>query len=58
MVVVAMALLGASWTLTKKNLLVVFVRHWFFTTLRAFLAPIIFVRGVPMTLESVNRSMC
>lgn len=38
-----MALFRASWTLTKKNLLVVFVRHWFFTTIRAFLAPIIFM---------------
>lgn len=47
-----MAVLRQAWTLTKKNLLVVFVRHWFFTTIRAFLAPVIFVslgsrRGKP-----------
>ncbi|ROV87196.1 hypothetical protein VSDG_09929 [Cytospora chrysosperma] len=38
-----MAFLRPAWTLTKKNLLVVFVRHWFFTTIRAFVAPIIFM---------------
>ncbi|KUI65178.1 ABC transporter A family member 2 [Cytospora mali] len=38
-----MAFTRQVWTLTKKNLLVVFVRHWFFTTIRAFLAPIIFM---------------
>ncbi|KAF3769793.1 P-loop containing nucleoside triphosphate hydrolase protein [Cryphonectria parasitica EP155] len=38
-----MALFRQAWTLTKKNLLVVFVRHWFFTTIRAFLAPIVFM---------------
>ncbi|KAF2112320.1 hypothetical protein BDV96DRAFT_550472 [Lophiotrema nucula] len=38
-----MALLRQTWTLTKKNLLVVFVRHWFFTSIRAFWAPIIFM---------------
>ncbi|KAH7131898.1 hypothetical protein B0J11DRAFT_210056 [Dendryphion nanum] len=32
-----------TWTLTKKNLTVVFVRHWFFTSVRAFWAPIIFM---------------
>ncbi|ROW12585.1 hypothetical protein VMCG_00338 [Cytospora schulzeri] len=38
-----MAFMRQTWTLTKKNILVVFVRHWFFTTIRAFLAPIIFM---------------
>ncbi|KAK7741985.1 hypothetical protein SLS53_004568 [Cytospora paraplurivora] len=38
-----MAFMRQTWTLTKKNLLVVFMRHWFFTTIRAFLAPIIYV---------------
>ncbi|PSR83555.1 hypothetical protein BD289DRAFT_369789 [Coniella lustricola] len=38
-----MAVLRQAWVLTKKNLLVVFVRHWFFTTIRAFLAPIVFM---------------
>ncbi|KAI7775900.1 hypothetical protein LA080_006110 [Diaporthe eres] len=38
-----MALMRQTWTLTKKNLLIVLVRHGFFTTIRAFLAPIIFV---------------
>ncbi|KAF2474469.1 P-loop containing nucleoside triphosphate hydrolase protein [Lindgomyces ingoldianus] len=38
-----MAFFRQTWTLTKKNLLVVFVRHWFFTSIRAFWAPIIFM---------------
>lgn len=38
-----MALMRQTWTLTKKNLLIVLVRHGFFTTIRAFLAPIIFM---------------
>lgn len=42
-----MALMRQTWTLTKKNLLIVLVRHGFFTTIRAFLAPIIFVSPVP-----------
>ncbi|RMZ84070.1 hypothetical protein DV737_g1395, partial [Chaetothyriales sp. CBS 132003] len=31
------------WTLTVKNLLIVLVRHWFSTPLRAFLLPCVFV---------------
>lgn len=42
-----MALMRQTWTLTKKNLLIVLVRHGFFTTIRAFLAPIIFVSSPP-----------
>ncbi|PVI00400.1 P-loop containing nucleoside triphosphate hydrolase protein [Periconia macrospinosa] len=38
-----MAIFSQTWTLTKKTLLVVFVRHWFFTSVRAFWAPIIFM---------------
>lgn len=38
-----MAIFKQTWTLTKKNLKVVFVRHWFFTSVRAFWAPIIFM---------------
>lgn len=38
-----MAIFSQTWTLTKKTLMVVFVRHWFFTSVRAFWAPIIFV---------------
>ncbi|KAF2499146.1 hypothetical protein BU16DRAFT_479678 [Lophium mytilinum] len=38
-----MAFLRQTWTLTYKNLLIVFVRHWFATTLRAFLLPIVFM---------------
>ncbi|KAF2266241.1 nod factor export ATP-binding protein I [Lojkania enalia] len=38
-----MAFFRQTWTLTKKNLTVVFVRHWFFTSIRAFWAPIIFM---------------
>ncbi|KAI3392302.1 hypothetical protein diail_5885 [Diaporthe ilicicola] len=38
-----MALMRHAWTLTKKNLLVVLVRQGFFTTIRAFLAPIVFM---------------
>ncbi|ORY11414.1 hypothetical protein BCR34DRAFT_601365 [Clohesyomyces aquaticus] len=38
-----MAFFRQAWTLTKKNLLVVFWRHWFFTSVRAFWAPIIFM---------------
>ncbi|KAF2280775.1 P-loop containing nucleoside triphosphate hydrolase protein [Westerdykella ornata] len=38
-----MAFLRQTWTLTKKNLVVVFNRHWFFTSIRAFWAPIIFM---------------
>ncbi|OAG00618.1 P-loop containing nucleoside triphosphate hydrolase protein [Paraphaeosphaeria sporulosa] len=38
-----MAIFSQTWTLTKKTLLVVFVRHWFFTSIRAFWAPIIFM---------------
>jgi ATP-binding cassette subfamily A (ABC1) protein 3 len=37
-----MGFLAQTWTLTKKNLLIVLGRHWFTTTVRAFLAPIIF----------------
>ncbi|KAL5443141.1 hypothetical protein PMIN06_008785 [Paraphaeosphaeria minitans] len=38
-----MAIFSQTWTLTKKTLMVVFVRHWFFTSIRAFWAPIIFM---------------
>ncbi|KAF2710368.1 P-loop containing nucleoside triphosphate hydrolase protein [Pleomassaria siparia CBS 279.74] len=38
-----MGLLRQSWVLTKKNVKIVFVRHWFFTSIRAFWAPIIFM---------------
>ncbi|KAF2792643.1 P-loop containing nucleoside triphosphate hydrolase protein [Melanomma pulvis-pyrius CBS 109.77] len=38
-----MAFLRQSWVLTKKNVKIVFVRHWFFTSIRAFWAPIIFM---------------
>ncbi|KAF2804277.1 uncharacterized protein BDZ99DRAFT_511680 [Mytilinidion resinicola] len=38
-----MAFLRQTWTLTYKNLLIVFVRHWFATTLRAFFLPILFM---------------
>jgi hypothetical protein len=37
------AIVRQTWILTKKTLLVVFWRHWFFTSVRAFWAPIIFV---------------
>ncbi|THZ02875.1 putative ABC transporter [Aureobasidium pullulans] len=37
-----MGFFAQTWTLTKKNLLIVLGRHWFSTTVRAFLAPIIF----------------
>ena len=37
-----MGFFAQTWTLTKKNLLIVLGRHWFTTTVRAFLAPIIF----------------
>lgn len=37
------AIARQTWILTKKTLLVVFWRHWFFTSVRAFWAPIIFV---------------
>ncbi|KAF1954031.1 nod factor export ATP-binding protein I [Byssothecium circinans] len=37
------AISSQSWTLTKKTLKVVFIRHWFFTSIRAFWAPIIFM---------------
>ncbi|KAK1919762.1 hypothetical protein P3342_002055 [Pyrenophora teres f. teres] len=36
------AIVRQTWILTKKTLLVVFVRQWFFTSVRAFWAPIIF----------------
>lgn len=38
-----MAFLRQTWTLTKKNILIVLGRHWFTTTVRAFVAPIIFM---------------
>jgi ATP-binding cassette subfamily A (ABC1) protein 3 len=38
-----MAILKQTWILTKKTLLIVGVRQWFFTSVRAFWAPIIFV---------------
>jgi len=41
------AIVRQTWILTKKTLLVVFWRHWFFTSVRAFWAPIIFVRRSP-----------
>ncbi|KAI5205572.1 hypothetical protein AUEXF2481DRAFT_36272 [Aureobasidium subglaciale EXF-2481] len=37
-----MGFFAQTWTLTKKNILIVLGRHWFTTTIRAFLAPIIF----------------
>ncbi|KAH7560273.1 nod factor export ATP-binding protein I [Bipolaris maydis] len=37
------AIASQTWILTKKTLLVVFWRHWFFTSVRAFWAPIIFM---------------
>ncbi|OAL06482.1 P-loop containing nucleoside triphosphate hydrolase protein [Phaeosphaeriaceae sp. SRC1lsM3a] len=37
------AIVRQTWILTKKTLLVVFWRHWFFTSVRAFWAPIIFM---------------
>ncbi|KAF2134094.1 P-loop containing nucleoside triphosphate hydrolase protein [Dothidotthia symphoricarpi CBS 119687] len=37
------AIVKQTWILTKKTLLVVFVRQWFFTSIRAFWAPIIFM---------------
>lgn len=39
-----MAILGQTWTLTKKNLLIVALRHPLSTILRAVLLPILFVR--------------
>lgn len=38
-----MGFLRQTWTLTEKNLIIVFNRHWLSTTVRAFLAPIIFM---------------
>jgi len=38
-----MGFIGQTWTLTKKNLLISWNRHWFSTFIRAFLAPIIFM---------------
>ncbi|KAL9084276.1 MAG: hypothetical protein Q9159_005321 [Coniocarpon cinnabarinum] len=32
-----------TWTLTLKNLLIVFIRHWFATTFRALVLPIVFM---------------
>lgn len=37
-----MGFFAQTWTLTKKNILIVLGRHWFTTTVRAFIAPIIF----------------
>ncbi|EUC43423.1 hypothetical protein COCMIDRAFT_7118 [Bipolaris oryzae ATCC 44560] len=37
------AIASQTWILTKKTLVVVFVRQWFFTSVRAFWAPIIFM---------------
>jgi ATP-binding cassette subfamily A (ABC1) protein 3 len=30
-------------TLTLKNIFIAFIRHWFSTTIRAFLLPVVFV---------------
>jgi len=38
-----MAIFSQTWILTKKTLLIVAWRQWFFTSVRAFWAPIIFV---------------
>ncbi|KAJ9661232.1 hypothetical protein H2201_006591 [Coniosporium apollinis] len=38
-----MGFMRQTWTLTRKTLLVFYVRHWFTTTVRAFIAPIIFM---------------
>ena len=38
-----MGLVKQTWTLTKKNLRIAFVRQWFTTSVRAFFAPIIFM---------------
>lgn len=40
-----MAIFSQTWTLTKKNLLIVALRHPLSTTLRAVLLPILFVRA-------------
>lgn len=38
-----MALLGQSWTLTRKNILIALYRHAFATTIRAFVLPVAFM---------------
>lgn len=38
-----MAFMRQTWTLTKKNLKVAFVRNWFYTGIQCFWAPIIFM---------------
>ncbi|KAF1991763.1 nod factor export ATP-binding protein I [Aulographum hederae CBS 113979] len=38
-----MGFIRQTWTLTRKNVLIVLWRQWFFTIIRAFLAPIIFM---------------
>ena len=38
-----MALFRQIWTLIRKNLLIVLWRHWFWTIIRAFIAPILFM---------------
>ncbi|KAF2843000.1 ATP-binding cassette sub-family A member 7 [Patellaria atrata CBS 101060] len=38
-----MGFLAQTWTLTRKNLMIVLVRHWFYTSIRALWAPIIFM---------------
>ncbi|KAK3063321.1 hypothetical protein LTS18_001340, partial [Coniosporium uncinatum] len=38
-----MAFLRQTWTLTRKNIQIVLVRHWFSTLIRAFVMPIIFM---------------
>jgi hypothetical protein len=38
-----MALLRQIWALTVKNLLIILIRPWFTTPLRAFFLPVIFI---------------
>jgi ATP-binding cassette subfamily A (ABC1) protein 3 len=38
-----MALLGQSWTLTRKNILIALNRHAFATSIRAFILPVAFI---------------
>lgn len=45
-----------TWTLTVKNLLIVFVRHWFSTTFRALVLPIVFVGHTRCHVEAAVTS--
>lgn len=49
-----MAFFRQLWTLIEKTLVIVFMRHWLGTLIRAFLAPIIFMFIISYTVSTIR----